>query len=164
MSKRLTVASSYRLTVAMSPLPMCFLAIPTSYLPPPVQNVCTPITTQDVATHGDSRSPTLAAFQNKPRKPTLCESINCGAFILTYVQVQMNSSRVTRKDWVWGRGGGVAGVSVAGGQWEASRSGVVFPRVRVDRGTSHEARLANEERRPSDVWGSAEDKRRGTHI
>jgi len=68
--------------------------------------VCTPITTQDVATHGDSRSPTLAAFQNKPRKPTLCESINCGAFILTYVQVQMNSSRVTRKDWVWGRGGG----------------------------------------------------------
>jgi hypothetical protein len=36
----------------------------------------------------------------------LCESINCGAFILTYVQVQMNSSRVTRKDWVWGRGGG----------------------------------------------------------
>ena len=163
MSKRLTVASSYRLTVAMSPLPMCFLAIPTSYLPPPVQNVCTPITTQDVATHGDSRSPTLAAFQNKPRKPTLCESINCGAFILTYVQVQMNSSRVTRKDWVWGRGG-VAGVSVAGGQWEASRSGVVFPRVRVDRGTSHEARLADEERRPSDVWGSAEDKRCGIHI
>ena len=159
MSKRLTVASSYRLTVAMSPLPMCFLAIPTSYLPPPVQNVCTPITTQDVATHGDSRSPTLAAFQNKPRKPTLCESINCGAFILTYVQVQMNSSRVTRKDWVWGRGGGVAG-----GQWEASRSGVVFPRVRVDRGTSHEARLADEERRPSDVWGSAEDKRCGIHI
>jgi len=165
MSKRLTVASSYRLTVAMSPLPMCFLAIPTSYLPPPVQNVCTPITTQDVATHGDSRSPTLAAFQNKPRKPTLCESINCGAFILTYVQVQMNSSRVTRKDWVWGRGGGgVAGVSGAGGQWEASRSGVVFPRVRVDRGTSHEARLADEERRPSDVWGSAEDKRCGIHI
>ena len=164
MSKRLTVASSYRLTVAMSPLPMCFLAIPTSYLPPPVQNVCTPITTQDVATHGDSRSPTLAAFQNKPRKPTLCESINCGAFILTYVQVQMNSSRVTRKDWVWGWGGGVAGVSVAGGQWEASRSGVVFPRVRVDRGTSHEARLADEERRPSDVWGSAEDKRCGIHI
>lgn len=160
MSKRLTVASSYRLTVAMSPLPMCFLAIPTSYLPPPVQNVCTPITTQDVATHGDSRSPTLAAFQNKPRKPTLLESINCGAFILTYVQVQMNSSRVTRKDWVWG----VAGVSVAGGQWEASRSGVVFPRVRVDRGTSHEARLADEERRPSDVWGSAEDKRCGIHI
>ena len=160
MSKRLTVASSYRLTVAMSPLPMCFLAIPTSYLPPPVQNVCTPITTQDVATHGDSRSPTLAAFQNKPRKPTLCESINCGAFILTYVQVQMNSSRVTRKDWVWG----VAGLSVAGGQWEASRSGVVFPRVRVDRGTSHEARLADEERRPSDVWGSAEDKRCGIHI
>lgn len=77
---------------------MCFLAIPTSYLPPPVQNVCTPITTQDVATHGDSRSPTLAAFQNKPRKPTLCESINCGAFILTYVQVQMNSRIVTRKD------------------------------------------------------------------
>ena len=160
MSKRLTVASSYRLTVAMSPLPMCFLAIPTSYLPPPVQNVCTPITTQDVATHGDSRSPTLAAFQNKPRKPTLCESINCGAFILTYVQVQMNSSRVTRKDWVWGRGVG----GVAGGQWEASRSGVVFPRVRVDRGTSHEARLADEERRPSDVWGSAEDKRCGIHI
>ena len=156
---------SKRLTVAMSPLPMCFLAIPTSYLPPPVQNVCTPITTQDVATHGDSRSPTLAAFQNKPRKPTLCESINCGAFILTYVQVQMNSSRVTRKDWgVRGRGGGVAGVSVAGGQWEASRSGVVFPRVRVDRGTSHEARLADEERRPSDVWGSAEDKRCGIHI
>ena len=164
MSKRLTVASSYRLTVAMSPLPMCFLAIPTSYLPPPVQNVCTPITTQDVATHGDSRSPTLAAFQNKPRKPTLCESINCGAFILTYVQVQMNSSRVTRKDWVWGRGGGRGRRSVAGGQWEASRSGVVFPRVRVDRGTSHEARLADEERRPSDVWGSAEDKRCGIHI
>jgi len=84
---------------------MCFLAIPTSYLPPPVQNVCTPITTQDVATHGDSRSPTLAAFQNKPRKPTLCESINCGAFILTYVQVQMNSSRVTRKDSRVGRRG-----------------------------------------------------------
>lgn len=128
MSKRLTVASSYRLTVAMSPLPMCFLAIPTSYLPPPVQNVCTPITTQDVATHGDSRSPTLAAFQNKPRKPTLLESINCGAFILTYVQVQMNSSRVTRKDWVWGRGGG---------EWQACQWQAVSGRRRGREWCSH---------------------------
>ena len=70
----------------------------TAYLPPPVQNVCAPMTSHEAATHGERRSPTRAAFQNNPRKPVLCESINCGAFILTYVQVQMNSRIVTRKD------------------------------------------------------------------
>ena len=39
-----------------------------------------------------------AAFQNIPRSPVRYGSTSRGAFILTYVQVQMNSRIVTRKD------------------------------------------------------------------
>jgi len=38
------------------------------------------------------------AFQKRPRWPVRCESIICGAFILTYVQVHTNRSSVTRND------------------------------------------------------------------
>lgn len=53
---------------------------------------------QQTATQGLSLSPILAAFQKRPLRPVRYGSMSWGAFILTYVQVQMKSSSVTKKD------------------------------------------------------------------
>lgn len=61
------------------------------------KRIVTPIAMQDTPTQGLSLSPTLANFQNKPLKPSLCE-IMLGAFPLTYAQVHIKSSRVVKND------------------------------------------------------------------
>ena len=66
------------------------------------------MTRHDAATHGLRRSPMRAAFQNIPRSPVRYGSTSRGAFILTYVQVQMNSRRVTRNDCGWRKDGRVS--------------------------------------------------------
>ena len=53
---------------------------------------------QQTATHGLSLSPIRAAFQKRPLRPVRYGSMSWGAFILTYVQVQMKRRSVTKKD------------------------------------------------------------------
>eukprot|EP00959_Pyramimonas_sp_CCMP1952_P033314 699099-Pyramimonas_sp.AAC.1 len=53
---------------------------------------------QQMDTHGLNRSPIRAAFQKSPRNPVRYGSISFGAICLTYVQVQMESRTMVRKD------------------------------------------------------------------
>eukprot|EP00499_Haloplacidia_sp_CaronLabIsolate_P006724 CAMPEP_0196770742 /NCGR_PEP_ID=MMETSP1104-20130614/1310_1 /TAXON_ID=33652 /ORGANISM="Cafeteria sp., Strain Caron Lab Isolate" /LENGTH=70 /DNA_ID=CAMNT_0042140857 /DNA_START=122 /DNA_END=331 /DNA_ORIENTATION=- len=55
------------------------------------------MTTHAIPTHGDSRSPILAAFQKIPVKPVLLLSSNRGALPCRKAQAQINSSTTVTK-------------------------------------------------------------------